>query len=115
MAVRRRNRLLSDTWCPEILAVLFSSLCSFGILLFLAVFDGKPAFRWHHLTLNAIISVFSTFSRVSLVYAVSSSLGQWKWNFSTEAARPATQFDTIDTASRGVLGALQLLWTLKSR
>ncbi|MCJ1265917.1 hypothetical protein MMC22_005799 [Lobaria immixta] len=49
-----------------------------------------------------------------LMLAVSSALGQWRWNWFYGQSRPLADFDTLDAASRGAIGSFRLLWTTKS-
>ena len=99
-----------ETWILEISAIIASIVALLLILILLSVFDGKPTFTSHHVTLNTIIAVCATAIRGGLLFAVSSALGQWKWEWYTPAPRPTMDFDTIDAASRGPVGSTNLLW-----
>jgi Protein of unknown function (DUF3176) len=62
---RCKNRSgAADTWFVEIISIFFSLLSLLAILIMPAVYDGKLLFRWHRVSLNAIISIFTTISRM---------------------------------------------------
>lgn len=111
--VSRINRL-ADSWLIEIVSIAFSLIALLAILILLACYDGKVLFSWHKVTINTVISIFATISRMCLMLAVSSALGQWRWNWFYGQSRPLADFDTLDAASRGAIGSFRLLWTTKS-
>ena len=114
MAKAARTSLVSDTWLIEIISIIVSLVSIIAIVALLGYYNGKPLFRWHNITLNAVISVFATLARMSLIVAVSSSIGQWRWNWFLQKSRPLADIDVVDAASRGLLGSLQLLWKTRS-
>lgn len=102
-----------NSWWPEIAALCLSSLSTIAIFAVLGAFDGKsnPSLAYD-LTLNATISILATTSKVSLMFAVSNTLGQSKWIwFSGRSSRQLLDAETIDDASRGPLGAAIMLIT----
>ncbi|KAK7720578.1 hypothetical protein SLS63_009796 [Diaporthe eres] len=106
------NSLLRS-WGWEILSVVGSASCLAALVGVLLGFDGKPIFTWHGVTLNAIVSLLSTASKAALLFAVGELVSQWKWILFTDRARPLMDFERIDSASRGLLGSLQLMWNCK--
>ncbi|KAL1850779.1 hypothetical protein Daus18300_012787 [Diaporthe australafricana] len=80
----------------------------------LAAYDDRAVFDWKGVTLNAVVSVLSTASRASLLYAISELISQWKWIVFTSTRRPLIDFERIDAASRGPLGSLGLMWKCKA-
>ncbi|CAG8424896.1 unnamed protein product [Penicillium salamii] len=100
-----------DTWTLEVLAAVFSVSCFVAICAILGGYDGKarPDLRYG-LSLNAIISVLATGCKSSLMFAIGEALSQSKWvrfrNFST----PLVDMQTFDSASRGPLGAMMMLF-----
>lgn len=110
----RRNSRLADTWFIEIASISLSLISFLAILITLACYNGKILFSWHKVTINTVISIFATISRVCLMVAVSSALGQWRWNWFYGQSRPLADFDTLDAASRGAIGSFRLLWIIKS-
>lgn len=111
--VSRINRL-ADSWLIEIVSIGFSLIFILATLIILACYDGKELFNWHKVTINTVISIFATISRMCLMVAVSSALGQWRWIWFYGQSRPLADFDTLDAASRGAIGSFRLLWTTKS-
>lgn len=100
-------------WKFELLA-LVGSACSFLVMVVvLAVYNGRSMFDSKNVTLNAIISVLSVTMKASLTFAVAELIGQWKWILFHQNARPLMDFDRIDTASRGPLGSLQVIFRMR--
>lgn len=101
-----------DSCLPEVGAIITSMIAAIAIAVILGVYGGKASPDVAlGLTLNSIISILATTSRVSLVYSVSNSLGQAKWLwFKHSLPRSVQDMETFDNASRGPLGALGLLW-----
>lgn len=81
-----------------------------GIVGFLAGFDGKSVFEWNGVTLNAIVSVLAVTMKALLIFSVAECIGQWKWILFTREKRRLLEFEMIDLASRGPLGAVSLVW-----
>lgn len=106
------NSLLGS-WRWEILSVVGSASCLVALVGVLLGFDGKAIFTWHGVTLNAIVSLLSTASKGALLFAVAELVSQWKWILFTGRARPLMDFERIDSASRGLLGSLRLMWNFK--
>lgn len=80
----------------------------------LIVYDEKPIFRWHGITLNAIISLLSTSNKASLLFTTAECIGQWKWILFARTSRSLMDLERVDCASRGPLGSLILLWPFKN-
>jgi hypothetical protein len=64
---------------------------------------------------NSLISWLSTISKACLVIACSEALGQLKWVWFAQGMRPVQELRTFDAASRGLYGALELIWTRRAR
>ncbi|KNG91084.1 hypothetical protein ANOM_000812 [Aspergillus nomiae NRRL 13137] len=104
------NSLLTDTWLPETVAMIFSVACFVAIIAIVRAFDGEPVPTFSgRVTLNAVVSVLGTASKCSLLYAVSQSIGQWKWVLWKTEKRRLRCIQTIDDASRGPWGSITLL------
>lgn len=104
---------LVRSWGWEILAVIGSASCLAALVGLLLGYDGKPIFTWHGVTLNSIVSLLSTASKAALLFAVAELISQWKWILFTDHARPLMDFERIDSASRGLLGSLRVMWSCK--
>ncbi|KAB8256543.1 hypothetical protein BDV32DRAFT_153165 [Aspergillus pseudonomiae] len=104
------NALLTDTWFPETVAMIFSVACFVAIIALVKAFEGKPAPVFSRVvTLNAVVSVLGTASKCSLLYVVSQSISQWKWVLLKTERRQLRCIQTIDDASRGPWGSITLL------
>lgn len=84
-----------------------------AIFALLWVYQDKPPLRWHGITLNAFVAIFSTIARSLLAFTLSNSLGQWKWRWFSGGRNPLIDFEIINDASRGPLGSFRLLWRTK--
>lgn len=101
-------------WLPETAGILASAMLLVALAALLAFYDDKAVFEWKSVTLNALVSVLSTASKASLLYALSELISQWKWIVFTSTRRPLVDFERIDAASRGPLGSLGLMWRCKA-
>ena len=108
------NRILLDTWLPEVFALLFSGACLLAIVAVLAVYHDKPL---HHLpkglTLNTIISVLAAGAKSSLMFAIGGTMGQAKWCWfrsKLNQQRCLQDLEDMDDASRGPLGSTIMLF-----
>ncbi|KAK3392659.1 hypothetical protein B0T20DRAFT_488495, partial [Sordaria brevicollis] len=100
---------MGSNWGWEIAAVLLSSCSLAATIVVLKLSDGINVDSWKfYLSLSTTISILSQLSRTSLAFALTSCIGQAKWNwFSRREDRLAT-FSHFDAASRGPLGSVQL-------
>ena len=103
-----------DTWYLEILSISASLLCLVAMTILLAKMDEQHTFRWHGVTLNALVSILATTAKATLMLVLAASIGQWKWMLFSEKQSPLIDFDTIESASRGPLGSVQLLWRIRT-
>ena len=89
---------------------LRSSLCgSFSPRPNAALIDGP-------LQINSVISFLSTISKLSIVAAASAAISQCKWLWYRHAEpRRLQDLQLFDDGSRGPLGAVQLLFSLRAR
>ncbi|PKY05922.1 hypothetical protein P168DRAFT_317427 [Aspergillus campestris IBT 28561] len=104
------RRTLTDTWAPEITAIVSMLLCLVAILVILTEYQGRsvPDLPMG-LTLNTIISILATGAKSLLIYAISASIGQSKWIW-FNPGQPLQDLQTFDDASRGPLGSTTLLF-----
>ena len=61
------------------------------------------------ISLNAVVATLSTVSKSSLIFSVSASLRQLKWDWYEKGPHKLEDFETFDAASRGPLSATKLL------
>ena len=102
--------LFVDWWIGELLAILLSMIALSAIICVLYMYDGhhQPTLP-HNVSLNFIISTLATVSKSSLLFAVASALGQYKWLWMFSKQRRLRDLQVFDDASRGPLGASRLL------
>jgi hypothetical protein len=101
-------------WLPQIAGIVTSILLLAALAAVLKAYNGKPVFDFCCVSLNTIVSVLSTASKATLLSAIESLVGQWKWIIFTREERPLVDFDNIDAASRGPEGSLKMLWTRRT-
>ncbi|KAI9658615.1 MAG: hypothetical protein M1821_002175 [Bathelium mastoideum] len=111
-------------WLFELLAWTFSlaTLCAFVLLLH--QYNGKMQSDWpsRAFTLNALVALIATLTRVSLIVPIAQAISQAKWDWfsnkdrhDVRGGKPLADLETFDNASRGPYGGLGLLWRLKGR
>jgi hypothetical protein len=65
---------------------------------------------------NSIVSWLRAVARICLLVSLSIGLGQLKWSwFNGGKDRPLADLNTFDSASRGLIGSMQLISLLKAR
>lgn len=111
----RAVNLFVDWWMGELLAILLSIITLFAIIYVLRKHDGHnlPTFP-HNVSLNFIVSTLATVSKSSLLFAVASALGQFKWLWMFSKQRRLQDLQVFYDASRGPLGSSRLLASRKS-
>lgn len=107
--------LISDWFIWEALAIILSIALLVAIVGILAEFDQKPQPSWKYVSLNTVVSWLSTVSKACVLYSINEALGQLKWVWFAEKARPLPHLRTFDRASRGFLGSVELVWTLHAK
>lgn len=117
-AGKKFNRFFSDTWALELLLLLVSWMALLIAVGLLLRADQKPVSTALGTSLNAMISALGIIFKSAVVFVVSSCLGQWTYiSFAQPRRRRRQLFDfvTYDSASRGPLGSLLLLWRTRLR
>lgn len=104
-----------DMWLWEVLSVGFAILLLAALVVVLAVYDGKPGPLVGGITLNTVVAFVSTLFRMALMIPVTACLCQATWNTFVQGYRLLYYMARYDSASRGPLGSLQLLFSNKSR
>ncbi|KAG8528558.1 uncharacterized protein KY384_006730 [Bacidia gigantensis] len=103
------------TWWLELAACVIAILAISGVVATLRPHQGKPLPQWpYHLTVNTLLSIYMTVLRGVVVTIATEGLGQLKWSWLKEE-RPIMDITRYDAATRGPLGALTLLWHLRTR
>lgn len=82
---RSLKQELQDWWVWELAGALTSLVCLSGVVAILASLDGKPLSDWKFLIApNAMIAIFTTLAKASLLTAIASCIGQLKWSYFQE-------------------------------
>ncbi|KAI0185093.1 hypothetical protein EV127DRAFT_503359 [Xylaria flabelliformis] len=123
--LRRRAANYSGIWVSmwlwEILSIVLSGICIILIFVILKIHNQKPVPHFAYgITLNAIISTLTTFSKSLLLVSVAAAISQLKWHrFQNKEGRRIIDTQRFDDASRGPWGSLVFLagpsrWSLAS-
>ncbi|KAI1128314.1 hypothetical protein F5Y10DRAFT_177003 [Nemania abortiva] len=104
----RRNPL--GDWSYEALSITVAIGLIITIALVLKLFEDKEQPKWpHEITLNSVIAILSTILRALLAYVVAEVISYKKWGW-FDTTHPLQHLEKFDAASRGVWGAIQLLF-----
>lgn len=122
-----------DWWLWEVTGIVGSALAIGGIVLLLALLDGKVKPKWGisipdhkignkiiygrtiEVTLNSIISILSTAAKICVLIPVTKGLGQLKWVWFSQRERVLADFEKFENATKGLTGSALLLWRLRGR
>ncbi|KAJ5907650.1 hypothetical protein N7495_000332 [Penicillium taxi] len=108
--LRSQNRAFWGTsWTLEIGACFISIITVVSISVVLLRYDGKSIPEWPHgITLNTLVSVLSTIMKAQVTFIVMESLAQLKWSW-FHGGNKLSDLARLDAASRGALGAMNVL------
>ncbi|QYS94323.1 hypothetical protein H0G86_001660 [Trichoderma simmonsii] len=102
---------LASTWWIESITICISFACMATLVCILALFQDRLSTDWSFfISLNATIAIAITAAKATLLATVSVCLSQEKWNRFRNKAHHLQDLAVIDTASRGPLGAIQMLF-----
>ena len=101
---------LSTGWTPEISAAILSIAALAALIGVLDYANGTIVHAWHGITLNAVVSVLATISKMAATFLVGSAISQAKWCLFSHGPQPLQDFEAVDQASRGALGCVSFLW-----
>lgn len=107
--------ITSDWFVWEILAMALSLGLLISIVVILGQYNHHAQPAWQYMSLNSLISWLSTFSKGFALFAISETIGQLKWAWFNQKQRPLSDLRTFDSASRGLWGSAELIWTLQAR
>ena len=110
----RITHLLLDTWLAECVCLVLGLSGLIAIFSLLVVFHSQPLRRWHsELSINTILSGLATAMKACTMLATAAAIGQLKWTWFNRKERPLQDLNIYDGASRGVIGAINLLHHLR--
>ena len=121
-------------WWLEMLCSLLALAALFAILTTVFPYDGHPLPDWPYgLSINSLISIYIVILKAAMLLVVTQGMtktvlptsakikclllpgiSQLKWTWFRQT-RPLLELEKYDNASRGILGAANLLWTLRGR
>lgn len=112
----RYERVFTDWWLWEILAVLLSLSTFSALIIVLIVYNGRavPQLPWG-ISLNTVVSILATISKTSLMFSITATLSQFKWLLFSDRTRQLKDLQLYDDASRGPLGSSALLISERGR
>ncbi|KAG8532459.1 uncharacterized protein KY384_002336 [Bacidia gigantensis] len=103
-------------WLAELLCYLGSLISLIIIIVILRRYDGRPQPNWpHNITLNSVISWFTTLFKANLLVPITACLSQASWIHFRSKSHALTDMVVYDAASRGPLGSLLLLWSFRAQ
>ncbi|KAI0536019.1 hypothetical protein GGR58DRAFT_528840 [Xylaria digitata] len=107
------GEIWSDTWLWEILSIILSGVCFALTLVLLKIYDQRPPPQFiYGITLNALISILTTFSKSALLVVVAGAISQLKWRwFQNTNGKSLLDTQLFDDASRGPWGSVVILAT----
>ncbi|KAF5562699.1 hypothetical protein FNAPI_3018 [Fusarium napiforme] len=103
------------SWLWETLSLLLALGLLIATIVIPAQNNNRVLKPWpYDISLNTIIAILSTFMRASMLLVVAELIGQMGWN-AMQKPRPVSDLHHFNNASRGILGALKLFWTVPPR
>ncbi|KAF9878471.1 hypothetical protein CkaCkLH20_03963 [Colletotrichum karsti] len=97
-------------WQLEVFSLVISMASFAGIVVLLAMYDGKPQPGFaSRISINALIAIFSTVLKATLLFVVSEVMGQLKWKW-IETPRPVRDIEYFINAGAGLGGSLKFLF-----
>lgn len=111
-------------WIFEIAAWFAGAIGLIAIIVVLRLTENKPTPNWKiqskysnqklTVTINSVISIFSTLVKSTPLIPVAAGLSQLKWVWFRDGHR-LSDFSVFDSSVRGPLGSFTLLWTFRGR
>ncbi|KAK5694920.1 hypothetical protein LTR97_009515 [Elasticomyces elasticus] len=103
-------------WLLELFCATLGGCCLATIVALLAVYNNKSLEAWRCIiSLNTVVSVLGTISKIALSEVLAASLSQFKWLWFTNQYKPLADFAAIEDASHSVLGSATLLFSTRWR
>ncbi|KAF7550659.1 hypothetical protein G7046_g7949 [Stylonectria norvegica] len=101
-------------WILEISALVIATGLIGAIIALLVTYNGHKLPDWpHSINLNTTVALLSTLYRTLIAIVLAEIISQQKWTWFKNGARPLSQLQTFDDASRGVLGSMSLIVLLR--
>ncbi|PSR99076.1 hypothetical protein BD289DRAFT_479663 [Coniella lustricola] len=98
-------------WALQLASALVGILCFVALLVIATNIHGKRLSSWTlPITPNAVVSILSTVSQATIVYAASEAISQLKWIDLAKRSSKLRHLQIFDDASRGAWGSLKFFW-----
>ena len=76
--------------------------------------DGNSPPKWPlNITLNTFLAFFTSLVKIAFMFPIFEGLGQLKWMWFMADAKPLSDFQAFDEASKGSWGCVKLLAQFK--
>jgi hypothetical protein len=109
----------TNWWLIEILCWCLGALCTIAIATILSVWNGRPLPSSFPLglKLNAYVSVLSAIAKLTLAVPLEEALSTQKylWYTTRTPKHSLIDFERFELADRRPIGALRLIWRLRTR
>jgi len=103
---------INNYWIYEVISCIGSIGALLGIVGVLRAYDRKPLPDWPWgITINSVLSWLSQIYNALTLANVASCIGQSKWVMFARSQHKLADFNSFDSASRGVLGSIAFLWS----
>lgn len=113
---RRKRGQCRFPWIAEILWLSLSVACLAIIVVILLKYDEKSLKHCpKDISLNTFVAFFLALCQAAFILPVIEALSQLKWNWYARAARPLTDFQVFEDATKGLDGSLRLLASTQGR
>ncbi|KAI1359678.1 hypothetical protein F5Y08DRAFT_332151 [Xylaria arbuscula] len=107
------QQLWHNRWGAEAYGAALSLISLASIIGVISSYQDEPIPEWPiHLTINALIGIFTVLIKTGLALLLSEGISQLKWQWFTKQPRCLTDIDDFDDASRGPLGSFLFLFKL---
>lgn len=104
------------SWFHESLALILAAASFVTLIVILSRYDGKPSPTWRAgMSINVLVSLISVIFRFSIMLPVEQCISQATWVSLCKERRPLDEVIYYDSASRGPLGSILLIFRLRLR
>ena len=114
-------------WLWEFSAWFICFAALIGMIGFLIPMNQRPVPDWvlsqswrgytvgFSVSINSVLSIFSTVVKSMILIPVAAAIGQAKWNHFFSSGHELADFSRFEAAGRGPLGAVLLIWRMRGR
>ncbi|KAK7990042.1 hypothetical protein PG989_010357 [Apiospora arundinis] len=108
---QRVQRFWNQGWGAEAYGAALAVCSLAAIIAVVASFEGQTLPEWPmHITINALIAVFTVLMKAGLAILLTEGISQLKWQWFQKSPRLLMELDDFDNASRGPLGSISFLF-----